>query len=157
MGKFSRLARLAIVAGPAVIQMVQQYGPVLKKFASENPDTVDQISGKLKNYRKAKRKTGAEGVAERIDVLKEQVTYLYGSANTAEVAKAAAQWKAELTKLEVSLPLIEVMSPAEKRRKLKEITAKIDALAAEILAAVVEDDVEDAIVLDEDEWPHDGK
>lgn len=148
MGKFSRLARWAIITGPAVVQMVQRYGPVLKKFAKDNPDTVDQLSSKLKNYQKAKRKTGIEGAATRIAVLKQQVSFLYASANTAAVAQQATEWKAELTKLEVSLPLIDVMSTAEKRRKLKEITAKIDQLASEVLAAVVEDEVEDAIIID---------
>lgn len=150
MGKFNRLIRWAIISGPVVLQTVQKYGPVVKNLIDSNPDAVDKVTGKLKSYQKAKKKTGVEGAAERISILKDQVTYLYGSANTPEVATQASNWKSELNKLEVSLPLVDVMSVSEKRKRLKDINDKIDRLSSEILAAVVEDDIQDADIVDED-------
>lgn len=149
MPKLNKLLRWAVVSGPVVIQTVQRYGPTLKKLVAENPEAVDKISGKLKTYQSARKKTGVEGASERIAVLKEQVNYLYGSANTPEVATQAAQWKEELKKLEVTLPLVDVMSAAQRRKQLRQVNAKIDEVSSAILSAVIQDDIEDAEVVDD--------
>ena len=60
-------------------------------------------------------------------------------------------WKGQLAKIESSIPLIEVLSAKEQKKKLKEINERIDDLSNEILAAVVEDDIQDAEVIDEDQ------
>ena len=151
MGKFGKLAKLAMTAGPMVFKAVQTYGPAIKRkrYVDANPDTVDNLTGKLKKYGQASKKSGVEGAQARIDVLREQVTYLYGSANTPEIAESARQWKEQLAKIEIALPLIDAMSPKSRRAELKKVDAKIDALSGKILAAVVQDDVEDADVVNE--------
>lgn len=151
MAKFTALIRWAILSGPVVLRTVQRYGPVIKKMIDSNPDAVSKVVGKLKSYQDAKQKQGVPGATERLQVLRDQVTYLYASANTPAVAEQATAWKAQLTKIEAGLPLIEVMTPKERRKKLREINARIDAISSDILAAVVEDDIQDAEVLDDDQ------
>lgn len=150
MAKFTTLIRWAILSGPVVVNAVQRYGPVIKKMIDSNPDAVSTLSGKLKSYQDARQKKGVPGATKRVEVLREQVTYLYASANTPAVAEQATEWKQQLAKIDAGLPLIEVMTPKEQKRKVKEINARIDTLAGDILAAVVEDDIQDAEVLDDD-------
>lgn len=151
MGRFRLLLRWAIVAGPTVLRMVRTYAPVIKKLIDSNPEAVSKLTRKLKDYQGAKEKKGVAGASARLEVLREQVTYLYGSANTPEVAEKAMAWKGQLAKIESSIPLIEVLSAKEQKKKLKEINERIDNLSNEILAAVVEDDIQDAEVIDEDQ------
>lgn len=151
MAKFTALIRWAIVSGPMVVKMVRQYGPVIKKVIDNNPQVVHKLTGKLKSYQSAKDKKGVPGVEARLAVLREQVTYLYASANTPDVVEKATRWKAQLAKIEAGIPLVEVMSDKEQKRQLKDLNEKIDALSNEILAAVVEDDIQDAEILDEDQ------
>lgn len=153
MGKFRSLIKIAVVSGPAVIQTVMRYGPTIKKLVESNPAVVSRMTSRLQGYQSAQKKTGIAGAERRIEVLREQVNYLYGSANTPEVAQRAVAWKAALNKLEASLPLIDVMPTKEKRRQLRKINDRIGEVSGEILAAVVEDDIEDAIILDEDPRP----
>lgn len=150
MAKFTTLIRWAILSGPVVIQTVQRYGPMIKRLIDSNPDAVSNVTGKLKKYQDAKSQKGLPGAASRLEMLREQVTYLYASANTPAVAEQATAWKSQLAKIEAGLPLIEVMSAKEQKRKLKEVNARIDSLSSDILAAVVEDDIQDAEVLDDE-------
>ncbi|MEZ7897653.1 MAG: hypothetical protein QMB98_02435 [Flaviflexus sp.] len=151
MAKFTALIRWAIVSGPMVVKMVRNYAPVIKKVIESNPEAVSKLTGKLKSYQGAKDKKGVPGLSARVHVLREQASYLYGSANTPEVAENAVAWKSQLAKIEAAIPLIEVMSPKEQKRQIKELNDKIDALSNEILAAVVEDDIQDAEILDDDQ------
>ncbi|MBM9433318.1 hypothetical protein [Flaviflexus equikiangi] len=150
MAKFITLIRWAVLSGPVVVQTVQRYGPMIKKLVDSNPDAISNLTGKLKSYQNAKAKKGLPGASDRLGVLRDQVAYLYASANSPEIAEQAVAWKSQLAKIEASLPLIEVMTPKEQRRKLKAINAKIDSISSDILAAVVEDDIQDAEVLDDD-------
>lgn len=150
MAKFTTLIRWAIVSGPVVVRTVQRYGPMIKRLIESNPDAVSNVTGKLKTYQEAKSQKGLPGAANRLEILREQVTYLYASANTPAVAEQATAWKSQLAKIEASLPLVEVMSAKEQRRKLKDINARIDSISSDILAAVVEDDIQDAEVLDDE-------
>lgn len=156
MGKFSSLSKLAIAAGPAVIKMVQRYGPTIKQMVDSNPEAVDNIKGKIQKYGEAKKKSGVSGAQKRVEVLREQVTYLYASANTPEVADNAQKWGKELDRIEVALPLIDAMSPKNRRLELRKVDDKIDTLSSRILATVVQDEVEDAeVVIDDQEREQD--
>lgn len=150
MAKFTALIRWAILSGPIVLKTVQRYGPMIKGMIDSNPDAVSNVTEKLKAYQEARQKKGIPGATKRVQILRDQVTYLYASANTPAVAEQAADWKQQLAKIEASLPLIEVMTPKEQKRKLKEVNARIDAISGNILAAVVEEDIQDAEVLDDD-------
>lgn len=153
MAKFRSLMRWAMVSGPVVIQAVQRYGPTIKHLIDSNPQAMDALTGKLRGYQDARKTSGVVGVTQRIEVLREQVNHLYGSANTPEVARQARDWRGQLDRIESGLPLLDAMSAKARRRRTKDLERKLDRVSSKILAAVVEDDVQDAEVLEETSAP----
>lgn len=149
MAKFRSLMRWAMVSGPVVIQAVQRYGPTIKQLIDSNPQAMDALTNKLRGYQDARKVSGVGGVQERIEVLREQVNHLYASANTPEVARQAQEWRGQIDRIESGLPLLEAMTAKARRRRTRELGHKLDRISSKVLAAVVEDDVQDAEVLDE--------
>ncbi|WP_353066908.1 hypothetical protein [Arcanobacterium hippocoleae] len=86
----------------------------------------------------------AESLAKRVAILREQVTYLYASANTPEAAQRARKWRTELSGIEKSLPLLEAMAKKAQKVELKVLNERIDKLSAAIISANIEDEIEDA-------------
>ncbi|MBM7825355.1 hypothetical protein JOD55_001182 [Arcanobacterium pluranimalium] len=151
MGKFGGLVKIATIAGPAILKVVKIYGPQLRTLMRENPELFAQIKGRVGKI--AGTKTNAKGIKgdqERLNVLREQTTYLYASANTPKMAEKARVWRLEIDQLEKALPLLDVMGSDAKKQEVKKVQTKIDRLSAQILAATIDDDIEDAEVVDPD-------
>ena len=145
MGKFGTLVKIATVAGPAIGKIIQTYGPQLKKLAAENPEVFSTIKQRVLLIAPSKKgSASARVIAGKINVLRDQVTYLYASANTPAVAKQASAWRNELDELDSLLPVVAVMSKSAQKNELKAVQKRIDILSAAILAAMISDDIEDA-------------
>ena len=145
MSKFKVIIKLATKVGPALVAVAMRYGPQIRQILKDNPQAFDRIiaqTSKISKLREKKKSTDA--FARRCAVLREQVTYLYASANTAEVAQQAQRWRHELENMERSLPLLEVMSRKNRMNEMRKIDRKIDYLSTSILAASLVDDIEDA-------------
>lgn len=85
----------------------------------------------------------------RTIILREQVVYLYASANTSEVAKQAIAWRNELDSIERSLPVIKAMKRRTQISQRRKFSLRLDELSDQILAATLADEVEDAEVVGE--------
>ncbi|WP_124054774.1 hypothetical protein [Arcanobacterium ihumii] len=155
MGKIGGLVKVATVAGPAILKVVKLYGPQLRTIMKENPELFSQIKGRIGKIAGSKSKSGGiKGNHERLTILREQTTYLYASANTPNMADKARQWRSEIEQLEKALPLLDIMGENAKKEELKKVQARIDRLSADILAATIDDDIEDAEVVDERQYPN---
>lgn len=146
MSKFSMMMKLARRVGPTVAIVVARYGPQIRQLMKDNPEVFDRITGQFKKAiqaRSSQNKT-PEGLAERCALLREQVTYLYASANNAEVAGQASAWRKEIESLERSIPLLNAMGRKQRSAEKRKIEQRIDKLSSKILAASLVDDIEDA-------------
>ena len=145
MGKISTIVKVATVAGPAILKMIQTYGPQLREIAANNPEVLTGIKRKITaSNRLGAKKFTLPVMQERIAVLKDQVTYLYASANTPAVAKRASAWRSELDALENTLPILGAMSKNAQNKELAIMQTRIDKLSSDILAATITDNIEDA-------------
>lgn len=152
MGRMRLLLKLATVAGPAVYNVIRNYGPQLKRMMDENPELFEKVKDRLTAIVSAgKAKTGTKAISHRVEVLRDQVTYLYASANSVAMAEQASQWRAELDSIEKVIPVLDAMSTKARRDKKRGLEKQLDELSAKILAATLEDDVEDAEVVDGEE------
>lgn len=150
MSRLRLLLRIATTAGPAVYSVVRRYGPQIKQLIQENPELFDTIKNRITAVSSSKKSTrGLTGLENRIAVLREQTTYLYASANNAAVAEQATAWRQELDALESALPVIGAMGSKQRRVQLRNMESTIDDLSAKILALTLEDDIEDAEIVDE--------
>ncbi|VEI12364.1 hypothetical protein [Trueperella bialowiezensis] len=154
MSKFRTLLRIATTAGPAIYSVVRRYGPQIKQVIDDNPHLYATIKSRIVAIAGAgKTRRGPAKLQERIEVLREQTTYLYASANSAEVAEQTVAWRHELDALHSALPVIGAMKAKQRRGHLKQIEATVDDLSAKILALTLEDDIEDAQLVDDDQPP----
>lgn len=149
MGKFKSLIRLAAVIGPTAIKIVQTYGPQVRQLIRDNPEYLQTIKGRL-SILTAGQGRGNKHLVERVSVLREQTAYLYGSANSMDKAQQAAQWRDELENIAKVLPVLNQLERAEKKKMRKNIDRHIDELAAKIVQATLEDDIEDAEIINEE-------
>ena len=155
MGKIRlirQVFKLAKRLGPAALIVATKYGPKLQELIKSNPTAVNKITDRLHQVVQSKEQNSnsPKGLAERTRVLKEQVTYLYASANTAEVAKQASEWRATLDSIDRSIPVLAAMSRSKRGPERKALSKRLDALSEEIMAASLADDIEDAEF--EEEW-----
>lgn len=148
MGKFRALIRLATTAGPIIYGVVRKYGPQLKELVEENPQLFAKIEHRVAGFANKKGKRGR--IEHRIEVLRDQTTYLYASANNAQVAKQVAAWRDELESLRLSVNLLNSMSSKRRRASERLIETRIDELSGKILETTIQDDIEDAEVVDDE-------
>ena len=146
MGKFKMLIKLATTVGPVAYGLAQRYGPVVMQTLKDNPQLAEQVQSRFTSNRPKKR--GIAGLRYRVQVLREQVTYLYGTANNLEVAEKTRNWRRELDNIEHALNLVDVMQSKERRAKERELVARIDELSDEVLKLTLEDDIEDAVIVE---------
>lgn len=145
MGKIGTIIKVASVAGPAVLKVVQKYGPQLRQIAKDNPEVLGSIKKRITTISRAgTRGDSLHAVANRIGVLRDQVTYLFASANTPAIARQASAWRGELDALESLIPVVGAMSRPMQKTELKALQKRIDVLSAGILSATIGDDIEDA-------------
>ncbi|QRV01417.1 hypothetical protein JTE88_04680 [Arcanobacterium phocisimile] len=149
MGKFRSLIRLAAVVGPTAIKLVQTYGPQIRQLIHENPQYLQIFKGRL-SLLSAGSGRAVKQLSERVSVLREQTAYLYGAANSAEMAQQAARWRDELESIAKVLPVLNQLERAEKKKMRKNIDKHVDELAAKIVQATLEDDIEDAEIVTEE-------
>ncbi|PFG38258.1 hypothetical protein ATJ97_0731 [Georgenia soli] len=145
MGKFSALVKFAAVAGPAVVKVVQKYGPTLTELRKSNPEVFDAVQNQVRKMAEA-RKAGKspEVLHRRIAALRDQVAYLRQSADDEGERQRAEDWRVKLDKIEASLPLLSAMSSKAAARERAHIDARIDELSSEILSAYIDEQEEDA-------------
>ena len=146
MGKVSALIKAATVAAPVIVKVVQTYGPQLRKIAADNPALVERTKERLAGIALQGKGRGGSSLSSSIDALRDQVTYLYASANNPGVAQQAQFWRSELDHLASTLPVIDAMSASAQKTERKAVQRRIDELSRSILAATIGDDIEDADV-----------
>ncbi len=145
------ILRLAAKAGPVVLIVAKELAPQIQRILRENPNAFSALTGRFQKVIGSKEEGNTpKGLENRSIVLREQVTYLYASANTAEVARQAISWRNELDAIERSLPVIKVMKRSQQITERRKLSKRLDELSSKILAASLIDDVEDAVVV------HDG-
>ncbi|UNX56103.1 hypothetical protein MF406_07820 [Georgenia sp. TF02-10] len=145
MAKLGSLIKVAAMAGPTVWKVVQAMGPTITKMRRDYPEAfaaVEKQVGRLAGSRSAGK--GPEGLRRRINVLRDQTTYLAVSADGAAEVRRVEQWRRQLDKLEASLPLLAAMGKTAARREANRIGERIDALSAEVLNAYIEERRDDA-------------
>lgn len=144
------LFKAARKAGPAALLAVVRYGPELRKLVKDNPRMVESMTKRFRAVAGAKEgPSDKKGLHRRVEVLHEQVTYVYASANTSDVARQAAKWREELERIDHAIPIVESMSRREQAAERKKLVRKLDEISASVLAATVEDAVEDAQIVEE--------
>ncbi len=145
------LLKVATTAGPAIYSVVRRYGPQIRQLIQENPELFDTIKTRITSVSQAgKGSRGVDGLQARIGVLREQTTYLYASANNVGVAEQATAWRHALDALDSALPVIGAMSSTQRRQQIRSLEKTIDGLSAQILALTLEDDIEDAEIIDDE-------
>lgn len=141
------LLKVMTVAGPAIFKVIRKYGPQFREMYKNNPEMVKNITGKIQKITKAgKDESTPESMEERVEILLGQVTYLYASAKTPEVAKQARKWRAELAGIQMSIPLLAAMAKKNRKIEMRGLNERIDNLSAAIIAGSIADEVEDAEV-----------
>ena len=66
------------------------------------------------------------------------------------VAEQATAWRHELDALDSALPVIGAMRSTQRRQQIRSLEKTIDGLSAQILALTLEDDIEDAEIIDDE-------
>ncbi|XCB29956.1 hypothetical protein RQN30_00270 [Arcanobacterium hippocoleae] len=139
------LFKLVTVAGPAIFKIVRKYGPQLREMHQRNPEMFQRVTGKIGAIANARKsELSPENLGKRVEILREQITYLYASANNSEVAEQTRKWRTELAGIQKSIPLLEAMAQKNRKIEMKLLNERIDKLSAEIIAANIADQVEDA-------------
>lgn len=145
MGKIGTIIKVATVAGPAVLKVLQKYGPQLRQLARENPEVLSSLKKRITaTTHLNSRGNSLSAITGRIEVLRDQVTYLFASANTPMIARQASAWRGELDALESLIPVVGTMSRPAQKTELKALQKRIDTLSSAILAATLGDEIEDA-------------
>lgn len=148
--KVGNIWKVAAKAGPIVLVVARQLAPQIQKILKENPEAFAGLIARFDGVLRSKHKERApRGLEHRAVILREQVVYLYASANTSDVAKQAIAWRNELDGIERSLPVIKAMKRGAQIAHHRKFSKRLDELSQEILAASLTDEVEDAVVLDE--------
>lgn len=152
------ILRLAAKAGPIALIAARELAPQIQRILKDNPDAFSSLTGRFQKVLGSKEKgSSPKGLEARSVVLREQVTYLYASANTADVAQQAISWRNELDAIERSVPVIKVMKRSQQISERRKLSKRLDELSAQIFAASLIDDVEDAVVIhDGTSEEHDG-
>lgn len=152
MSKVSLILKLARTLGPTVALAAARYGPQIRQLVKDNPEVIDQITKRFSKAAKARAdQNNPGGLARRCEVLREQATYLYASANNADTAHKAAAWRKEIEAIERSIPLLDAMGRRQRLTEKRKIEQRLDALSSDILAASLVDDIEDAEFTDSPE------
>ncbi|MFT3942708.1 MAG: hypothetical protein QM705_02630 [Ancrocorticia sp.] len=145
------ILRLAAKAGPIALIVARQLAPQIQRILKDNPDAFSAVTGRFGKIAKSRKEGNSpKGLGSRSLILREQVTYLYASANTGEVARQAIAWRNELEAIERALPVIKAMSRRQQIIERRKLAKKLDDLSGQIFAASLIDEVEDAVVV------HDG-
>ncbi|WP_043500403.1 hypothetical protein [Georgenia sp. SUBG003] len=145
MGKFGALIKFAAVAGPAVVKVVQKYGPTLTEMRKSNPEVFDAVQNQVRKMAEARTAgKSPELLHRRVAALRDQVAYLRQSADDERERRRAEEWRAKLDKIEASLPLLSAMSSKAAARERAHIDSRIDELSTEILSAYIDEQEEDA-------------
>lgn len=144
---FFGFLKLAAKAGPVVYALARQFGPQLQRMVKENPEAFGALSEKFGRVVGTKNARSSSSLMHRTRVLREQVTYLYASANNSSVAKKAVTWRNELESLERAIPVLEAMGRRRRIVEKRQVEKRLDTLSSEILAASLVDSVEDAEVV----------
>lgn len=156
MSLIKTLFKAARKVGPAALLAVVKYGPELRKLVKNNPRVIESVTKRFRKVAGAKEgPSDKKGLHRRVEVLREQVTYVYASANTSDVARQAAKWREELERIDHAIPVVDSMSRREQASERKKLIRKLDVISASVLAVTVEDAIEDAKIVEEnDEREH---
>ncbi len=146
MSIYRTLLKLARKVGPAALMAAVRYGPELRRMVKDNPEA---FAGLTRRFSKVTGAKESGSLQQRVNVLREQATYLYASANTADVAQQAAAWRTELEAIEKAVPVLDAMSRKRRIAERRELVGRIDRLSSQILAASLIDTVEDAEIVGE--------
>lgn len=150
------ILRLAAKAGPVALIVARELAPQIQRILKENPNAFAAITGRFGKVVGSKKEgTSPKGLESRSLILREQVTYLYASANTGGVARQAIAWRNELEAIERALPVIKAMSRRQQIIERRKLAKKLDDLSSQIFAASLIDEVEDAVVVHEGTEPGD--
>ncbi len=152
MPAFLKLLKLAAKAGPVVFAVVKSFAPQIKRIIAENPQaytTMTRRLGKLVASHASSEKKGS--LPHRVSVLRDQVTYLYASANTYDVASKALFWRNELETIEKALPVLDAMSRRQRAEFERHLSKRLDVLSEVIITASLIDDIEDAEIVESEE------
>ncbi|MGO1592301.1 MAG: hypothetical protein ACTHW1_03620 [Ancrocorticia sp.] len=142
--------KAAAKAGPIVILVARQLTPQIQKILKENPDAFAGLLQRFSRVRQAKNTESApKGLENRATILREQVVFLYASANTSDLAKQAIAWRNELDAIERALPVIKAMKRGAQISQRRKFSHRLDELSQQILAASLADEVEDAVIVDD--------
>ena len=132
MSIYRTLLKLARKVGPAALMAAVRYGPELRRMVKDNPEA---FAGLTRRFSKVTGAKESGSLQQRVNVLREQATYLYASANTADVAQQAAAWRTELEAIEKAVPVLDAMSRRRRIAERRELVGRIDRLSSQILAA----------------------
>ncbi len=144
------ILRLAAKAGPVALIVARELTPQIQRILKENPNAFASITGRFGKVIGSKKDgSSPKGLESRSLILREQVTYLYASANTGDVARQAIAWRNELEAIERALPVIKAMSRRQQIVERRKLVKKLDDLSSKIFAASLIDEVEDAVVVHE--------
>ena len=138
-----KFIKLAIQAGPMVAAIARQLAPQLQRMIRDNPEAFESMSHRFSKVVGTKKES-PRGFEQRCRVLRDQVTYLYASANTSDVAHQAIAWRKELEAVEHALPVLQAMGRQQRMVEKRHLEKRLDHLSSEILAASLIDEVEDA-------------
>lgn len=145
MGKVGTVIKFATVAGPTIWEVVKRLGPVISRLQKENPEVAEQITDQVRRLADARRAgKGPEGFRRRTGALRDQVAYLHASADDEGERARADAWRDHLDRIDASLPLIAVMGKKAAKAEREHLNTRIDELAAQILAAYIDEQDEDA-------------
>ncbi|MDP9799960.1 hypothetical protein J2S49_000036 [Arcanobacterium wilhelmae] len=147
--KYGSLIKFATVAGPVAIELIRKYGPALKKIAQENPELLDRVKATVGKLRQSKGEATLAGLEERIGVLRDQITYLYASADNPGEARRAKAWRGEVEVIERALPILQAMAGKQRKAEAAKLSKRLDTLSAQILDASIEEQIEDAEIVEE--------
>ncbi|MFC5280316.1 hypothetical protein ACFPGO_00250 [Arcanobacterium canis] len=147
--KYGSLIKFATVAGPVAIELLRKYGPALRKIAQDNPELLDKIRNTVGKVRHAKGENTPDGLDERIGVLRDQITYLYASADSPFEAQRAKAWRNDVEVIERALPLLRAMGTKQRKIEATKLSKRLDHLSAQILDASIEEQIEDAEIVED--------
>lgn len=127
------ILRLAAKAGPVALIVARELAPQIQRILKENPNAFAAITGRFGKVVGSKKEgTSPKGLESRSLILREQVTYLYASANTGGVARQAIAWRNELEAIERALPVIKAMSRRQQIIERRKLAKKLDDLEPDL-------------------------
>lgn len=138
---FRFLINLALRIGPAMVNILRVYGPVLNRWRRDNNISLQKVMKTLESIGFAGQNTYGwhNGMRARLQVIHEQIDALKELMEEEPVQKQLYRWEEEIDKLQLEARQADnYQSFVVRYRERKAVEKKLDALIAQMMEIYIQ-------------------